>query len=209
MKLYFIRHAESMANVGDVLAGQMDYPLSPKGMADAAAVAHQFCPATPRLTRILSSPLLRARQTAEPFARLSGVPVSVDGRLTEQHLGRFSGLTYTQLKTDPGYMHDRAKRWDWVPDGGGESYRMIAERVTGFLRALQPAPQEGETLIVTHAVAMRLIHAVLTRTLPAYPDRIAGNGEIWSVDFHPGEGAHRVEQVSLGGGIRTAGMAKE
>ena len=209
MKLYFIRHAESMANVGDILAGQMDFPLSPKGMEDAAALARQFFPAARRLTRIISSPLLRARQTAEPFARLSGVPVAVDARLTEQHLGRFSGMTYARLKTEAGYMHDRTRRWDWVPDGGGESYQMIAARVADFLRDLQPAPETGETLIVTHAVAMRLIYAVLTRTLPRYPDRIADNGEIWAVDFHPGEGAHRVDQVSLGGGIGTAGMAKE
>ena len=197
MRLYFVRHAESEANAAEVLASRMDFPLSARGRADAEALAAEFCPRTPRLTRIMASPLPRAQQTAAPFARLTGLQVAIDDRITEQHLGRYSGMSYDRIKSEPGYVHDRTRRWDWVPEGGGESYQMISERVEAFLRDLTPAPADGETLIVTHAVTMRLIHAVLARTLPSYPERIASNGEIWSVEFQKVGERHEVEAVDL------------
>ncbi len=197
MRLYFVRHAESEANASEVLASQVDFPLSAKGCVDAEALASEFCARTPQLTRIIASPLLRAQQTAASFAHRTGLPIAHDVRIIEQHLGRFSGMSYARIESEPGYVHDRTRRWEWVPEGGGESYQMIAARVGAFLRDLTPAPADGETLIVTHAVTMRLIHAVLTQTLPKYPERIAKNGEIWSVDFQRVGVAHALETIFL------------
>ena len=151
--LYFMRHAESEANLKDVLASRQDFPLTPKGQRDAELIAAEF-KALATMDRLVSSPLLRARQTAQPFADAFGLPVDQDERLTEQHLGIFSGMTYAELEDQPTYMHERATRWNWTPEGGGESYQMIAQRLVPFFQSL--GAMDGTCILfVTHAVPYR------------------------------------------------------
>lgn len=181
MKFYFMRHCQSSANEEGVLASQLDYPLSELGHRQAELIAERFYEAAGggAVTRIICSPLLRARETAAPFENRYRVNAESNHLLIEQHLGRYSGLSSEQLKYEPGYEHNRLNRWNWVPDGGGESYRMVAKRVKEFFLQ-EHAPG---TLCVTHAVTMRMMYAVLSATLPAYPNWIPDNGEVWEVEF--------------------------
>lgn len=194
--LYFIRHAQSEANLQDILASRQDFPLTEKGKADAQTIADEL-KTIASLERIVSSPLLRAQQTAEPIAAAFGLEVETDERIVEQELGVFSGMTYAELDERPDYMHDRSKRWNWVPDGG-ESYEMIAERLVPFFQSLETM-KANHILFVTHAVTMRLIKAHLEQTLPEYPREIAKNGEIWKTRFTGPGNVHRVESIFLGG----------
>lgn len=194
--IYFIRHAQSEANLKDILASRQDFSLTEKGRQDAEAIAAEFKEIA-KLDRIVSSPLLRAQQTAAPIADAFGLAVEVEERLTEQELGIYSGLSYTELDNRPDYMHDRTKRWAWVPEGGGESYAMIAQRLKPFFQSLEN--MEGENILfVTHAVTMRLIKATLEQTLPDYPHTIAKNGEIWKVRFSKPGDMHVVESIFPG-----------
>ncbi|QBG47308.1 histidine phosphatase family protein [Verrucomicrobia bacterium S94] len=197
MTVYFIRHAQSEANLKDILASRQDFPLTEKGRADAETIAAEFREIA-ELDRVVSSSLLRAQQTAEPIAKAFGVEVETDERLIEQELGVFSGMTYAELEDRPDYMHERSKRWNWVPEGGGESYEMIAERLEPFFQSLDPMKSEC-VLFVTHAVTMRLIKAHLEQTLPEYPREIARNGEIWKTEFVGFGKKHQVESIFLGG----------
>jgi broad specificity phosphatase PhoE len=203
--IYFIRHAESEANEQDILASRMDFPLSAKGRADADAIAAEFREME-SLDRIVCSPLLRARQTAAPLGAAFGLEVETDDRLTEQELGIYSGMTYTELEDRRDYMHDRTKRWEWVPGGGGESYKMIAERLQPFFRSLD-GMDGSRILFVTHAVTMRMIRAILEQTLPEYPHVIAKNGEIWKTAFTRLGEPHVIESIFLGSSADTASRA--
>lgn len=197
--LFLIRHAESVANAANLLAGRKDFPLTATGKNDATALAGDFS-SSRTVDAIWCSPLLRAQQTAVPFVLACDAPLRLDERLLEQHLGRFSGLSYPEAEADPGYCHDRNARWDWVPEGGGESYRMIADRVNSFLQDLRERSQkEGlqRVLLVTHAVTLRLFRACLENTLPRYPEAIAGNGEVWSAQLPPEGMATTIETVAL------------
>jgi broad specificity phosphatase PhoE len=99
-------------------------------------------------------------------------------------------------------MHDRSKRWRWIPEGGGESYEMIANRLVPFFQSLESL--EGDSILfVTHAVTLRLIKATLEQTLPDYPLNIAKNGEIWKVEFTGLGNIHEIDSIFLGGS-RTA-----
>ncbi len=203
--LYFMRHAQSEANRKDLLASRLDFPLTEQGARDAEAIAAEF-KAVATVNRIVSSPLIRAQQTAKPFAEAFGLAAETDDRLTEQHLGLFSGMTYAELDKRPDYMHDRAQRWTWVPPGGGESYEMIAERLKPFFESLETAPGQS-ILFVTHAVTLRLIRATLEQTLPDYPLEIAKNGELWKVEFARYGDEHAVESIFLGGSKDSASRA--
>ena len=195
--LYFIRHAESEANEKRILASRLPFPLTDAGIEDARRIAQEFKTMV-SLDRIVTSPLLRARQTADAFRDAFGLEPEEDGRLAEQHLGKFSGLSYDEVKALPDYESDVMARWDWVPDGGGESYAMIADRVIDFLSSAEEWPKGSRTLVVTHAVVFRLLRSVLENTLPAYPKGFPNNGEIWEVAFGGVGRRHEIRSLFLG-----------
>jgi len=202
--IFLIRHAESVANANHLLAGRLDYALTDQGKQDAALLAAELTSQYP-LDRIWCSPLLRAQQTAAPFMLSANAPMRFDDRLQEQHMGRFSGLSYRDVEGDPGYCADRTARWDWAPEGGGESYRMIAERVQSFLSDLRNDCAQNDlksVLLVTHAVTLRLFRACIEGTLPAYPEKIAANGEVWRTNLSLDSAPATIETVQLAHGTR-------
>ena len=90
--IYFIRHAQSEANLKGILAARQDYPLTEKGRQEAVVIASEFKDIA-KIDRIFCSPLIRAQQTAQPIAKAFGLDVETDERITEQDLGVFSGMT--------------------------------------------------------------------------------------------------------------------
>ena len=151
-----------------------------------------------QLDRIFCSPLMRAQQTAQPIAEVFGLDVETDERITEQDLGIFSGMTYAELDDQPDYMSERSNRWKWIPEGGGESYEMVAGRLKPLFLSLESL--EGDSILfVTHAVTLRIVKAILEQTLPDYPRDISKNGEIWKVQFTGLGNIHEVESIFLGG----------
>ncbi len=200
--LYFIRHAESEANKKRILASRLPFPLTEEGQEDARRIASELKELV-AINRIISSPLLRAKQTAEAFAETYELPIALDETLSEQDLGPYSGMNYDEVKSEPEYQADPLLRWDWVPGGIGESYAMVAERVSSFLETMkQDAPDwdkpDRHTLIVTHAVVFRLLRGVLENTLPEYPRNFPNNGEIWKIRFQGVGFHHRIESILLG-----------
>lgn len=194
--LYFMRHAQSEANLADILASQIDFPLTEKGKKDAAKIAQEFCH-DHQIDQIITSSLLRAQQTGHPFEAELNLTAYSDERLVEQDLGKYAGKTYADLDDEPDYCHDRALRWKWVPDGGGESYEMIAARLQPFFDDMFSCEQ-GNVLIITHAVTMRMIKAILQNTLPEYPSEIAHNGEIWKVELTKKGEHHQINSLFYG-----------
>ncbi len=195
--LYFIRHAESEANKARIMASQLAYPLTEEGRNEAALIAEELKDIAD-IDHIISSPLIRAVQTAEPFSMLFDTSIELDERITEQHLGRFSGMSYDQVKLEPDYIQDQLKRWEWEPAGGGESYKMIADRVDSFFKDLHEKYKNKNILIVTHAVTMRLIIATLKNILPDYPKDFPNNGEIIKVVFDGSGKDYSLESIFLG-----------
>lgn len=196
-RLYLIRHAESEANKQRILASRRPFPLTEAGKADADLIAREL-KETVGLDRIISSPLVRAVETAQSFADQYNLPIEKEERIVEQELGIYSGMSYDEVKEEELYETDALKRWDWIPEGGGESYSMIADRILSFFHSLEK-DNSGETiLIVTHAVSFRLIRAVLENKLPSYPKDFPNNGEIWKVDFTSVGDFHHIESLFLG-----------
>ncbi len=83
--LYFMRHAESEVNLSDILASQLDFPLTGKGKKDAVQIAEEVLQFHP-IDHIISSPLIRAKQTAAPFEKLFALTADTDLRVIEQDL---------------------------------------------------------------------------------------------------------------------------
>jgi broad specificity phosphatase PhoE len=132
--IYLVQHGEKVSGPGDP-------GLTALGREQAAMTARWF--GRIELTAVYSSPLLRARQTAQPLAAAAGLSVRVDDRLREranweglEPLGRFLA------------EWDRSARdRDFVP-GNGESSRSAGERLRGFVAGL--AGGSGPVVAVSH-----------------------------------------------------------
>ncbi len=129
LTLLLTRHGLTPA--GDaILGGQLDVPLAPEGRAQAEALARRLSGV--RIDRVVSSPMLRALETAQTIA--TGRPVELDERLRELDYGRWEGLTYAEVQArDP----ELRSRWEHDPaethSPGGESGDDVAARALAFL----------------------------------------------------------------------------
>jgi probable phosphoglycerate mutase len=151
------------------LGQRIDVPLSPEGRAQAHALAERLEPVS--LARIISSPLRRARETAEIVAARcrpdATEPIALDPRLLEMDYGEWEGLTYEQL--DERW---RAERDAWeaepaaLPCPGGESGDDVARRVRDLLAELlagagaEADAPEAPILLVGHSSTNRILLCV-------------------------------------------------
>jgi len=194
--VYFIRHAQSIANKERYLASKLPVPITAEGLSDSKRIARELSNIV-TIQKIISSPLVRAVQTAQAFADEFFLDVFTDPRLEEQDLGVFSGLSYDEVKTMKGYETNPLNRWNWKP-AKGESYSQVTDRVLSFFYDMEKVLTTQEVLIVTHAVTFRMIRAVLEDSLPAYPESFPNNGEIWEVDFKGLGKKHGIRSIFLG-----------
>lgn len=161
MTLYLIRHGETTLNVARVVQ-PADTPLSERGEAQAAALAHRL--ATVGLAGILSSDLPRARQTAEHLARATGLPVHTTAFLQERNFGALRGRPYDALGVDP-------LRMDEAPPEGESRVQFERRVAEAFDQALRlQAALGGPLAVVTHGLVVKALlerHADLgSHTLP-------------------------------------------
>ena len=99
-RLVMLRHGQTEFNAGSRMQGQMDTDLTDLGRAQAFAAAEVLAKRQPLL--IVSSDLRRAYDTAATLGECCELPVRIDPRLRETHLGDWQGLTHQQVEPDAG-----------------------------------------------------------------------------------------------------------
>jgi len=160
------RHGRTSWNAEGRFQGQADPPLDERGRGQASAAAELLVGLAP--DRIVSSDLRRAQQTAQILATRAGLPLQVEPRLREIHLGRWQGLLREEVATL--YPQEYA---DWLaghtPERGGERRSEVADRAVAAVGELCPADdgRGGEaapalTVVVTHGgTALALVGRLL------------------------------------------------
>ena len=149
MILYVARHGQTQWNSENKVCGRTDLPLTEVGFAQAEMLAEKA--AGGKLDMIISSPMLRARQTAQPAAERFGLEILVDERLIEQDYGIYEGAD----RSDPGFLGN--KRQFAVRYPGGESMMDVAARVYSLLEELKVRYSGKNILLVCHGGVCRLI----------------------------------------------------
>lgn len=148
IELILVRHGETEWSKAGRFAGLTDLALTDAGQAGARALGRRL-PHGP-FDRVISSPLQRARHTAE---LLGQGPVETDARLVERDYGDYEGLTTAEIRARVPHWHV----WtDPVPNG--EPLAAMAQRVDSFLHELLQSPQR-RLLVVAHAHLIRLAAA--------------------------------------------------
>jgi probable phosphoglycerate mutase len=158
--IYLVRHGQTAFNAEGRLQGHVDSPLTELGRAQAT----QAGAALKRLTgggegwRIISSPLGRARDTAEAIrAALAASEVEIDARLIELSWGDWDGGLRADLKARHPEAFDET---GWAFTAAiGEAYEAAQARLRDWLSTLPPEP-ERRIIAVSHGVAGRLLRGV-------------------------------------------------
>ena len=158
MAIYLLRHAETDGNATHVVQ-LPGVPLSERGRQQAARLAARLAGAG--ITRIVSSDLARAIETAEALRARTGAPVEIDPGLAERNYGDVRGTPYSRLKEDIFGP-------DYEPPGG-ETWATFKARVDeAWERVLRIAAEtEGHVAVVTHGLVCA---AVFDRHLDGTPD---------------------------------------
>lgn len=162
-ELYLVRHGQTAANVGRIFAGVTDVPLDELGERQALELGERFRGV--HLDDIVTSPLQRARRTAEAIGAVTGhTPIVVPG-LSEMDFGKAEGLSYQQVVEQFPELRDdlsSIRNLD-LTFPGGESRRGFAERViTTFLGIIER--YEGKAVAaVAHGGVIGTLYAQLHR----------------------------------------------
>lgn len=146
--LLLVRHA-AHDRVNRVLCGRMPgVRLGAEGRAEAERVAERL--SRESIALVQSSPLERARETAEPIARQLGVGVEVTDALHEIDVGEWTGRGFEDLRDDPRWMlWNSARSITRAP--GGETMLDVQHRVLAHVEALAARVREGTVVLVSHA----------------------------------------------------------
>lgn len=158
--IYLVRHGQTEFNRERRIQGHVDSPLTDLGVRQAKAVGRLLRDLIrdPAGWRIVSSPLGRARATAEIVAgKLGGLPVEFDDRLKEMSWGPHDGRLRSELEAE---NPEKFGKTGWAFDAGsGESYEAVAERVGAWLSDLPPEP-ERRIVAVSHGISGRVLRGL-------------------------------------------------
>jgi probable phosphoglycerate mutase len=170
MSIYLIRHGETALNASRTLQ-PADTPLSPRGLAQAAAIGKRLVDAG--VVAIVSSDLPRAAQTASAIAAACGLPIRWEPLLHERNFGDLRGQPYDGLAFDPLTLTE-------APPGGESAATFRARVAEAFKRIVAlRASLDGNLAVVTHGLvigAMLEAHARLAER-DALPERL-GNASL-------------------------------
>ncbi len=137
--LFLVRHGRTAINVGNKLQGRIDHPLDEVGRQQAIEIASVL----KDIDRVISSPLIRAKQTAAAF----GLPVHTDPRFIELDYGDFDGMLQKDVQT-PTWSEWRRNNNFRPPNG--ETLVELDVRVREALSELIDEARSRNIVVVSH-----------------------------------------------------------
>lgn len=135
MNIFFIRHAQTRANIERRYLGRTDEPLSPAGVESFCNLAY------PAVNRVYASPLLRCVQTAGILYPMEQ-PVLIDG-LRECDFGEFENKTWYELKDRPDYQAWIDSHGKGTPPGGEPPEAFKARVCAAFAQSMGKSFRDG------------------------------------------------------------------
>lgn len=155
-RLILLRHGQTELSVGRRYSGRGNPPLTETGLRQAAAAAR-------RLTRfgdlsaVLTSPLIRARQTADAVGAVTGAKVVELDDLTETDFGAWEGLTFAEAAERDPELHRSWLTDSTVPTPGGESFDQVHERVERATNRILTDHAGSTVVVVSHVTPIKTL----------------------------------------------------
>jgi len=145
--IYLLRHGESEGNARRIIQGQGDTPLTESGRNQAQALANHWVSQDMKFDRVIASPLIRARETAERIADALGNEVTLDPDWMERDFGNYSGLGLDEVLGKLSYpqltpVHEK------IGETGESEWEFYLRGGSAIFKILNKPP--GKYLIVSH-----------------------------------------------------------
>lgn len=179
--LYIVRHGQTARNKANVLLGRTDVPLNDTGKKQAQELSDLFHNAGIVFDIVYSSPLIRARETAQilaPYAEMIA-----DARLIEMDYGPYEGA---DLRNPPAELMHFFYDFVHVPAPDGmEQLSSVTARVGTLLEEIRHEAETRNILLATHAIAMKGALEYLTPDSNGrYWSMYIGNCDVWQCEAH-------------------------
>lgn len=149
--LYIIRHGQTEGNAARQLQGRRDIPLNEAGIQQAREAGERLAEKGTRFSRVYTSPLVRAVQTADIVA--AEVPQTIDDRLIEMEYGPYEGMSLADPAPEVlAFFKDFA---NCPAPAGMEPLADVVARMGSFVEDVRAIAAREDILVSTHAIAMK------------------------------------------------------
>ena len=157
-ELFLLRHGESQGNAEKYLQGQEEYPLTDLGFKQAKALANYWKTKNIQFDNIITSPQLRARETAEIIANVSGQNIEINPIWKERNYGNLSGKPLNEVRhllEDPeaNQLHHK------IGQTGESEWEFFQRGDKAMQSILKKSP--GKYLIVSHGGTINMCFRVI------------------------------------------------
>ena len=155
-RLILLRHGQTPLSVERRYSGRGNPDLTDEGRRQARAAAARVV-REEGIAAIVTSPLRRARSTAEEVAALTGIDVVEHPGLIENDFGAWEGLTFTEASQRDPDLHRAWLSDITVPAPGGESFAQVAERISRTKAELLERYPGQTVVLVSHVTPIKTL----------------------------------------------------
>jgi len=167
--IIFLRHGQAKNNTERILAGRtVDAPLTENGINQAKSMAKFLLPM--KISKIYSSPIERAKKTAEILANHASLDYNIDDRLIELDMGKFTGMRYDDIFEKHGNVFLKFYQGEIeIAHNGVETFEEVKKRVLSMVDYVLKEHSKQNVVLVTH---MDPIKAMLSTVLDLKPQSL-------------------------------------
>ena len=168
-QIIFLRHGQAKNNTERVLSGRTPgVPLTDKGITQAQQTAELL--EHMNISAIYSSPIQRAKHTAEIVGEHNSIDVQIDDRLIELDMGKFTGVPYDEIFASHGNVFLKFYNGELeIAHNGVETFADVKKRVTSIVDEIIEKHPDQNVVLVTH---MDPIKAMLSNVVDLSPTNL-------------------------------------
>ena len=168
-QIIFLRHGQAKNNTERILAGRTEgVPLTDTGIKQAEHTAQLL--ADMNISAIYSSPIERAKHTAEIAGKHNSLDVIIDDRLNELDMGKFTGMPYDEIFNSHGNVFMKFYNGELeIAHNGVETFPDVKKRILGIVDHIIEKHPDENVLLVTH---MDPIKAMLSTVIDLSPTNL-------------------------------------
>ena len=167
--IIFLRHGQAKNNTERILAGRTPgVPLTEEGV-DQSEKAAKFLEEM-NISAIYSSPIKRAKNTAEIVGKHNSIDVRIDDRLIELDMGKFTGKPYDEIFSSHGNVFMKFYRGELeIAHNGVETFEEVKKRILDMVDHVIDNHPDENVVLVTH---MDPIKAMLSTVVSFSPENL-------------------------------------
>jgi probable phosphoglycerate mutase len=168
-QIIFLRHGQAKNNVDKILAGRTEgVPLTETGISQAQHAAELLTHM--KIGAIYSSPIQRAKHTAEIVGEKNSIDVTIDDRLIELDMGKFTGKSYSEIISERGNVFEKFYNGDLeIAHNGVETFDQVKKRVKSIVDHVIEKHEDQNVVLVTH---MDPIKAMISTVVDLSPQNL-------------------------------------